>query len=92
MKYLIILFLIIGGSKTAPGDNVEFVCMRKHAATKTCYYNFKVDGARYRYVDMGCKFKDKEDVIKKAKEGDIALAREWKVACMEIEPGKKDPR
>lgn len=84
MLYLILLFTALGNSYFfEPGDNVEFVCMKKHAATKTCYYNFKVDGAKYRYVDIGCRFRATDEVVRKAKEGDIALAREWKVACAE---------
>lgn len=83
MKYLIVLFLLAGGFFAGPNDNVEFVCMKKHVASKTCYYNFKVDGAKYRYVDIGCKFKKPEEVIRKAKEGEIALARDWKVVCAE---------
>jgi hypothetical protein len=67
--------------KDAQGENVEFVCMRKHMASKTCHYNFKVDGARFRYVDIGCKIKKQADVIDKAKTGDIALARDWKIEC-----------
>jgi hypothetical protein len=35
-------------------------------------------------VDIGCKFSKKRDeVIKKAKEGTIALSREWKIECPE---------
>lgn len=84
MKYLIVLFMAFG-AVSDPGDNVEFVCMKKHAATKTCYYNFKVDGAKYRYVDIGCRFKQTNEVVKRAKEGEIALAREWRVACAEVQ-------
>lgn len=86
MVYLIVFFAAMGGSYFFdPGDNVEFVCMKKHAATKTCYYNFRVDGAKYRYVDIGCRFRQTNEVVRKAKEGDIALAREWKVACAEVQ-------
>ena len=89
MKYLIVLLATLGSPAFDPGDNVEFVCMRKHAATKTCYYNFKIDGARYRYVDIGCRFKQTSEVVKKAKEGDIALARDWRVACAEAQAEAK---
>ena len=64
-------------------DSVEFVCMRKHMASKTCHYNFKVSGAKFRYVDIGCKFKKKEEVIEKAKAGELALAKDWKIECQE---------
>ena len=62
-NYLVVLFLLAGGFLADPSDNVEFVCMKKHVASKTCYYNFKVDGAKYRYVDIGCKFRKPEEVI-----------------------------
>lgn len=88
MKYLIVLLFSMGMS-AAPSDNVEFVCMKKHAATKTCYYNFIVDGAKYRYVDVGCRFKQTAEVVRKAKEGEIALAREWRVACAEVQVDAK---
>lgn len=50
-------------------------------STKTCHYNFIIDGAKYRYVDMGCKFRDRAEVIDRARSGRIALAREWKIEC-----------
>ena len=86
LHVLSIVLLVLASSSFAStddqGENVEFVCMRKHLASKTCHYNFKVDGAKYRYVDIGCKIKKKEDVIEKAKAGNIALARDWKIDCI----------
>lgn len=65
-----------------PDDNrVQFVCMKKQMSTKTCHYNFLIDGARYRFVDLGCKFRDRGEVIDRARAGRIALAREWKIEC-----------
>jgi hypothetical protein len=92
MKYLVVLFLSAGGLLAGPADNpsdnVEFVCMKKHVASKTCYYNFKIDGAKYRYVDIGCRFKRTDEVVRMAREGEIALAREWRVTCAEdSDPG-----
>ena len=52
-------------------------------AANQCHYNFKVDGAKYRYVDIGCKFKKTEDVIKKVKKGSLALAKDWEIECPE---------
>lgn len=62
-------------------DRVKFVCMKKQMSTKTCHYNFLIDGARYRYVDIGCKFRERGEVIDRARSGRIALAREWKIEC-----------
>jgi len=79
------LLLVGGGFKYAPyqGENVEFSCIRVHKATNTCHFNFIIDGAKYRYVDMGCKYNKKRDeVIKKAKAGTLALARDWKIDCV----------
>ena len=65
-----------------PDDNrVRFICMKKQMSTKTCHYNFIIDGARYRYVDMGCKFRERGEVIDRARSGRLALAREWKIEC-----------
>jgi hypothetical protein len=65
-------------------DNVDFSCLKVHKASNTCHFNFKIDGAKYRFMDIGCKYsKKKDEVIKKAKEGTLALAREWKIECPE---------
>jgi hypothetical protein len=81
--FLFLSFMFIENRSYRQDDSVEFICMKKHAASKTCHYNFKVDGAKFRYLDIGCKFKKTEDVIKKAKAGEIALAKEWKIECPE---------
>ena len=62
--------------------DVQLTCFKAHKATNTCHFNFTIDGARYRYVDIGCKYSKKQDeVVKKAKEGTLALARDWKIDC-----------
>lgn len=93
MKFLVpfavIVMIATGFSAPAPeqGENVEFVCLKTHKASNTCHFNFKVDGANYRYVDIGCKYsKKKDDLIKKVKEGTIFLAKDWKIDCPEPKP------
>lgn len=67
--------------------NVEFSCMKMHKATNTCHFNFIVDGAKYRYVDMGCKYSKKvNEVVDKAKAGTLALAKDWKIECPAAKP------
>ncbi len=86
MKTISILLLALFSFEVQlpQGDNVEFVCQKIHKASNTCYFNFVVDGARYTYVDSGCKkSKNKEEVIKKAKEGKLALSKDWKIDCPE---------
>jgi hypothetical protein len=89
MNYTAILSLFLitifsSGAADFQGDNIEFVCLKTHKATNTCHFNFMVDGAKFRHVDMGCKFsKKKEELIKKVKEGTAALARDWKIDCPE---------
>ena len=87
------LFLVIifsSGATQNQGDNIEFVCHKTHKATNTCHFNFIIDGAKYRHVDMGCKFsKKKDELVKKVKEGSAALARDWKIDCPEAKE-KKD--
>ena len=80
-----LLSLTIIYPKTATqGENVEFVCAKTHKASNTCYFNFKVDGAKYTYVDMGCKkSKKKDEVVAQVKEGKLALSRDWKIECPE---------
>jgi hypothetical protein len=63
-------------------SSVEFICMKSHKATNTCHFNFTVDGAKYRYLDKGCKYSRKTDeLVKKVKEGSLALAKDWKIEC-----------
>lgn len=63
-------------------ENIEFVCLKAHKASNTCHFNFTVDGANYRYVDIGCKYaKKQEELIKKVKDGDLFLAKDWKIDC-----------
>jgi hypothetical protein len=67
----------------------EFVCMKTHKASNTCHFNFTVDGAKYRYVDIGCKYQKKVDeLVLKAKEGTVALSKDWKIEC----PMPKEPK
>lgn len=92
LSYLLLaLFLIMTGfTAVRQGENVEFVCMKTHKASNTCHFNFKVDGAKYRYVDIGCKFSKKTaDVIKKAQEGTLALSKDWKMECPEPKEKKE---
>lgn len=87
MKILSAIFvsiIIITGFKSAKSDNVEFVCLKTHKATNTCYFNFKIDGGKYSYTDIGCKKSRKRDeLIEKVKAGKLALAKDWKIDCPE---------
>lgn len=80
----LVLCIVCFSFRPKQGENVEFVCMKTHKASNTCHFNFKVDGAKYRFVDIGCKYsKKREEVIEKAKEGTLALALDWKIECPE---------
>jgi hypothetical protein len=89
MKYstvlsFLLIILISSGAAQFQEERIEFVCLKMHKATNTCHFNFIIDGAKYRHVDMGCKFsKKKDELIKKVKEGTAALARDWKIDCPE---------
>jgi hypothetical protein len=81
---VIVILVLSAGFTPDQGDNIEFTCMKMHKATNTCYFNFKVDGAKYKFVDQGCKFsKKKEEAIKKVKDGSLALSKDWKIDCPE---------
>lgn len=85
------LLLALTAFKSPQQENIEFVCFKTHKASNSCYFNFKVDGAKYRYIDMGCKYsKKQEDLIKKVKDGDLFLAKDWKVECPEPKPQARD--
>ncbi|MCS6975125.1 MAG: hypothetical protein N2044_07795 [Cyclobacteriaceae bacterium] len=83
MKYLLLLtsLLLIGSSGFAD-DEVELVCVRKQIAANICHYNFLINGMPYRYLDNGCR-ESRESALKKAREGKLALAKEWKLECPE---------
>jgi hypothetical protein len=89
ISVLPLLFLVLGSFTKPNQDNIEFVCMKKQMAPNHCHYNFIVDGGKYRYVDIGCRFK-KDYVIQNVKEGSLGLARDWKIAC-QMPAEKKDP-
>ena len=88
MKTFICMFVffssLMDDSGTIQPDEIEFTCLKTHKASNTCHFNFKIDGEKYRYVDIGCKkSKKRDEVIQKAKEGKLALAKDWKVECQE---------
>lgn len=90
VKPVIAVLFLLTAFSPIQGDNVEFTCLKTIKATNTCHFNFKVDGAKYRYVDIGCKYsKKQQEVIKKAKEGTLALARDWKIDCPEPKEKKE---
>ena len=78
------LSFTMAGFSVRVDERVEFICMKRKLSTQTCHYNFRIDGAKYRYVDLGCKIKKQADVIEKARSGNIALARNWEIECPEI--------
>jgi hypothetical protein len=87
---VVLLIIFSSGSPKYQNENVEFVCYKTHKASNTCHYNFIINGAKYRHVDIGCKFANKKDeMIKKVKEGTAALAKDWKIDCPEAKE-KKD--
>lgn len=67
-----------------PLNDIQFICMKTHKASNTCHFNFRVDGADFRFVDVGCKYSRKQDeLVKKVEEGTIFLAKDWKIRCPE---------
>ena len=80
---IVFVALILTSFSNSPRqEEIELSCTKRHSTSNTCHYNFKVNGINYRYMDIGCKGK-KEDIIKKAKEGKLGLAKEWKIPCPE---------
>jgi hypothetical protein len=77
-----VALIVSAFTKPVIQEEVELVCVKRHSTSNTCHYNFKIGGINYRYLDIGCKGK-KEDIIKRVKEGELGLAKEWKIACPE---------
>jgi|GEM_PF-966805 len=91
MKHLykipLIGIIILMSFSPKQASNIEFSCFKMHKATNTCHFNFIVDGAKYRYVDMGCKYNKKiDEVVQKVKAGSLALSRDWKIECPPAKP------
>lgn len=83
MRYLTILPLFWFSVEPKSYQEVpELICVRTNKASKVCYYNFKRDGEKFHFTDVGCKY-TKEKVLEKVDEGSIALAKNWKVDCPE---------
>ena len=57
---VVLLIIFSAGSSKYQNENVEFVCYKTHKASNTCHYNFIINGAKYRHVDIGCKFSQQE--------------------------------
>jgi hypothetical protein len=88
IRSLPLMFLLLGAF-TEKYQDIEFICMKKQMAPNTCHYNFKVDGGKFRYVDIGCRFKKTDEVIEKVKNGSLGLAKDWKIACPEMKEKKE---
>lgn len=54
--------------------------MRRQMAANACHYNFLINGLPYHYIDNGCR-ESRDNVIKKARQGKLALAKDWKLEC-----------
>ena len=81
-SYLILISAVIFSGFDYKQDEIELVCFKTHKASNTCHFNFKVNGANYRYVDVGCKYSKKQkELIGKVQEGTIFLAKDWKIDC-----------
>lgn len=82
LAILVALMLTSFSESVKHSEEVELVCVRRHSTSNTCHYNFKIAGANYRFIDVGCKEK-KEAIVKKANEGELGLAKDWKIVCAE---------
>ena len=89
LVYLFFILFLSSFSPKAHINEIELSCVKNHKASNTCHFNFKVDGEKYRFVDMGCKYgRNREEVLKKAQEGTLALAKDWKIECPEVKTEK----
>ena len=80
MRFLIILFLFSPGVYTVDNEKPELICVKNNKSRNTCYYNFRIDGKKYHFMDVGCKY-SKTKVFDRIEEGTIALGKGWKVQC-----------
>ncbi|MCU0356860.1 MAG: hypothetical protein MUE95_04715 [Cyclobacteriaceae bacterium] len=76
---IIVLIGLLTGMKPVQME-VKLECVKRQHATRSCHYNFLVDGIPHHYVDHGCKSK-REDIIRKAETGKLGLHKDWKIDC-----------
>ena len=76
----ILITLVITGMNPPRQEEVKLECIKRQHATRTCYYNFLVNGIPHHYIDNGCKGK-KETIVKKAETGKLGLHKDWKIDC-----------
>jgi hypothetical protein len=85
------IFIVVSGFSSNSLEDIQFVCMKTHKASNTCHFNFKVDGANYRFVDVGCRYnKKKDELIRKVESGSVFLAKDWKISCPESKKGDSE--
>ncbi|MEQ8424359.1 MAG: hypothetical protein RIA63_06595 [Cyclobacteriaceae bacterium] len=82
MKHFLILVAVafLFSANTVPDKRPELVCVKNSKSKNTCYYNFKIDGVEYQYMDVGCRY-SRDKVLEKVEAGTIALGKDWKVPC-----------
>lgn len=90
VSFFVVAIFFVTGFRTSTDNEVELSCMKMHKSTNTCHFNFKIDGAKYRFIDTGCKFSKKKDaILEKAQKGELALAKDWKLECAEVKSEKE---
>lgn len=82
MKLFLILVAVAFSfsAKTVSDKRPELVCVKNSKSKNTCYYNFRIDGVEYQFMDIGCRY-SRDKVLEKVEQGTIALGRDWKVPC-----------
>jgi len=84
-QLLLLFSVLVLMSMKSNQQEIKLECLKRQHATKSCHYNFTINGEPFRYIDNGCK-SNKEDIIKKAEAGKLALARDWKIECNPKKP------
>jgi hypothetical protein len=77
---ILFFFLVALTGWKSSRQEVKLECIKRQHATRVCHYNFLIDDMPYHFVDNGCKSK-KEDILKKAEAGKLAMAKDWKIEC-----------
>lgn len=85
LHLIIVCSVLVLMSMKSNQQEITLECVKRHHASSSCHYNFMVNGLPYRYIDAGCKAK-KDDIVKKAKAGKLALAKDWKIECQVKKP------
>jgi hypothetical protein len=60
--------------------NIQYCCAIRLTTPEICHHNIKVDGQKYRLIDIGCKY-SRQDIKEMAKNPEIFFKKNGVHQC-----------